>query len=83
MNDIFQEVREIEEIARFTPPPPARVQPGQRIMLLKAAALDTIEMLRFEITDLPLPAGPHGDYATSILPALEMLDFITDKINEL
>lgn len=83
MNDIFQEAREFEVIATFTPRPPLHAVPGARIHKLKEAAVRSLVSMQEQIHLNDPLNGPRGDYSILGMYLLGEIELLITEITAL
>lgn len=83
MNDLFQEVRRLEELANFTPTPPARYSPSRDSLKAKKRINDLIDATRYELSILRNVEDEAGDYSPGLQVIFSNLEIITSELKQL
>lgn len=83
MNEIFHECRELELIHEFAPISKAGTRSGTWLENFKKNAVDWLEMLRWDIEQIPAGEDIDGDYTFQVRQALSRVDALEEKVKQL
>lgn len=83
MNDIFQEARWMEELARWAPAPTVRTAPPAAFRQFREAARILLEQVRYLVLALPCPETPGVDSHSGQWEIINMLELLEQKMDAL